>query len=57
MGLHYVQVRLRGLARSGKPLPQIRRDADRLMEIVQDIVTDELDRRPMIRERERWDRD
>jgi hypothetical protein len=57
MGLYYVQVRLRGLARSGKPLPQIRRDADRLMRIVQDIVTEELDARPMIRERERWDRD
>jgi hypothetical protein len=24
---------------------------------VQDIVTEELDARPMIRERERWDRD
>ena len=57
MGLYYVQVRLKGLAHSGKPLAQIRRDADRLMEIVQDIVTEELDSRPMIRERERWDRD
>jgi len=57
VGLQYVQVRLRGLARSDKPLPEIRRDADRLMRIVQDIVTEELDARPVIRERERWDRD
>ncbi len=57
VGLQYVEVRLRGLARSNKPLPEIRRDADRLMEIVQDIVTEELDARPVIRERERWDRD
>ena len=57
VGLQYVEVRLRGLARSGKPLPEIRREADRLMRIVQEIVTEELDARPVIRERERWDRD
>ncbi|TQJ51545.1 hypothetical protein [Phycicoccus sp. SLBN-51] len=57
VGLQYVELRLGGLARSGRPLPEIRREADRLMRIVQDIVTEELDARPVIRERERWDRD
>jgi hypothetical protein len=57
VGLQYVELRLGWLARSGKPLPEIRREADRLMRIVQDIVTEELDARPVIRERERWDRD
>lgn len=57
VGLQYVELRLGALARSGRPLPEIRREADRLMRIVQDIVTEELDARPVIRERERWDRD
>lgn len=57
VGLQYVEVRLRGLAHSGKPLAEIRREADRLMLVVQDIVTEELDARPVIRERARWDRD
>ena len=57
VGLQYVEVRLRGLARSGKPLEQIRREADRLLRVVQEIVTEELDARPVIRERARWDRD
>lgn len=57
LGLESVEGRLRRLARSDRPLPEIRSEADRLMRTVQYIVSEELDARSVIRERERWDRD
>jgi hypothetical protein len=55
--LRHVETRLRGLSHSGRPLPEIRREANRLMRVAQDVVSEDLYARPVIREREGWDRD
>jgi putative peptide zinc metalloprotease protein len=56
VGIDWVRHRLDGLARSGKPLPQIREDAQELMDVVAQIVKREIRVRPEVRSKERWDR-
>ncbi len=57
VGIAWVRHRLDILARSGKPLPQIREDARELMDVVAVIVKRELHAKPVVRSKERWDRD
>lgn len=57
LGLDWVRHRLDGLARSGEPLPQIREDARELMDVVAVIVKREIHVKPVVRSKERWDRD
>ena len=57
VGIAWVRHRLDLLARSGKPLPQIREDARKLMDVVAVIVKREIHAKPVVRAKERWDRD
>jgi putative peptide zinc metalloprotease protein len=57
VGIAWVRHRLDGLARSGKPLPEIREDARELMDVVAVIVKREVHSKPVVRSKERWDRD